>query len=299
MDGHVHGVGEAVGRTIDHPAMQVRGGRVADRMQGEVQASPLRRDLVEHDFEFAGNADVDGHGDFALQRRHQRADVGFGFLAEVGDGEIGAGGAEMTRAAGGEAALVRHADHEPLFALQRHIAARAVGYRRRLPLASRMSVAKLVDEQALRAQAIGVPEQWAALPAASSRASGPPATPRSKTNNGSQPSLRALLGRPGPRLRRLHALLQGLFAAGAGKARGRLVQALRAGKWLQGPRQSAEPAVRSVLLPVDDRRQAARGLAARPRQIRAVDLPARTASSTARSIPARRAPGARSPISPA
>src|SRR5271165_5110901 len=71
----------------------------------------------------------------------------------------------------------------------------------------------------------------------------------------------------------LYALLQGLCAAGVREAARRLVQAFFARQGLQDARRAAEP-VSAVLLPVDDRRRSAGGLAARPRQIRAVDLPA-------------------------
>ena len=104
--------------------------------------------------------------------------------------------------------------------------------------------------------------------------------------------------RPGPRMRHLHHVLQGLYLPRNRQARGRLVPALRAGQGLRDPRRSSQ-SVPGVLLSLDDGRDNAAGVAAGSGEIRADGLPARTAGSMARSIPARRPPGAGRPITTA
>src|SRR5271165_363948 len=97
-------------------------------MEREIEAPPLYGDLLEHALEFAGNADVTGPRDFAVQRLCQRLDIFFSLRVQIGDREIGAFGVEMPGAAVCEAAVVGHADDQPLLALQhRRVPARTVG----------------------------------------------------------------------------------------------------------------------------------------------------------------------------
>ena len=87
-------------------------------MESEVEPPPLRSDLLEDAFELAGHRDVAFPGDFTLERVHERTDKALRFCVQIGDGEIRARRPEVAGATVGEAALVRHADDEPLFAPQ-------------------------------------------------------------------------------------------------------------------------------------------------------------------------------------
>lgn len=69
--------------------MQILGARIGEGMDREIEASPFRRDLLEDAFELSGNGDVARPGDFASELGDERADVGFCFLAQIGDREVG------------------------------------------------------------------------------------------------------------------------------------------------------------------------------------------------------------------
>jgi hypothetical protein len=109
---------EAFARAVDDAAVQVCPRRESDRVQREIEPAPAPFDLVEHRLELTLDLDVERHQDRRLERRCQRFDVGLGLVVQIGDGELGAEGAEGPGAAVGDRVLIRDPNHEALLALQ-------------------------------------------------------------------------------------------------------------------------------------------------------------------------------------
>src|SRR5258708_5848913 len=91
--------------------------RKSYRVHHEVQLAPLLRDAVENGFHLPRDADVQRHHDRRLERARQRLDVLFGLVIEIGNGQIGAEGAEGGGTAPRYGLLVRYPYPQPFFAL--------------------------------------------------------------------------------------------------------------------------------------------------------------------------------------
>src|SRR5208337_5462476 len=109
---------KAVGRTIDDPAMQILGARVANGVKHEVEASPFGGNLFKNRLELPGDRNVAGTSDLATQFQCKRARVSFRLLVQIGDCELSARGAEAPRTTESKAMLIRHADNQPLLSRQ-------------------------------------------------------------------------------------------------------------------------------------------------------------------------------------
>lgn len=99
MDGYVHGARKAGGGAVGQAAAQGFLGSIGDRMHDEIELAPALRHLLENGFQFAGLLDVAGGNDRALQRLGQWPDVWVGLVVQVGDGQLGPGGAHRPCAA--------------------------------------------------------------------------------------------------------------------------------------------------------------------------------------------------------
>src|SRR6266404_3015239 len=94
-------------------------GRKRYRVHNEVQLAPLFSDAVKDRFQLSWNADVKRHYNRRLERACQRIDVFFGFLVQIGNGQIGAEGAKCGGATPSYGSIVRYPHYQPLFALQK------------------------------------------------------------------------------------------------------------------------------------------------------------------------------------
>ena len=87
-------------------------------MDEDVQPPPDLRDACKDRLERAGLSKVEWQEQGGLERLGQRLDLGFGFVIEIGDRQIGAEFAEGLGAAIGDGMLVGDADNQGFGALK-------------------------------------------------------------------------------------------------------------------------------------------------------------------------------------
>ena len=102
-------------QSVTRPCRSSRGGE-GDGVKEEIEAAPGGGGVLEGRFELAGDLDVAGEDEVAVEGVGYGADVGFGFGVEVGGGEAGAGVGEDLGAAGGDAVVVGDAEDKAAFA---------------------------------------------------------------------------------------------------------------------------------------------------------------------------------------
>src|SRR6185369_4750480 len=90
MARYVHRAREARRRAVEEPALKVFLWRECDRVDKDVELAPLGCYRVEHGFERARDADVEGQKERSLERPCNRLDVWARLLVEIREREIGA-----------------------------------------------------------------------------------------------------------------------------------------------------------------------------------------------------------------
>src|SRR5262249_27488240 len=93
-------------------------GRKRDRVNDDVELTPLLGDPLEHGLHLAGLVDVERHEDLRLELLGERRDELLGLLVEIGDRDVGAERPQPPGAAPGDRLIVGDADHEGLAALE-------------------------------------------------------------------------------------------------------------------------------------------------------------------------------------
>src|SRR6476646_932041 len=104
---------------VDDPTLQGFPRGESDGMDEKIQLSPILFNACENGFELSRFAHVQGHDDWRLELLSKRLDMLFGFVVEIGDGEVCTQCAEGLCAAPGNGLVVGDADDETLFSFER------------------------------------------------------------------------------------------------------------------------------------------------------------------------------------
>ena len=125
MAGHLHCLQEAGLRAVDHSPLQILAGRIRDRVDSEIEPSPVGLDALEHCLHLAGFGHVERQEQLGAELIGERRDVLLGLVVEVGQRDVRAEGAQLGRAAVCDAVGIGDSDHEPALSLQHFADARA------------------------------------------------------------------------------------------------------------------------------------------------------------------------------
>ncbi len=112
MDRNVHGQRKALGRTIQHAAVQVILRRKGDGMDQRVQPPPAVGDLCEHGLKLPVLRDVERGQDLGAQFLGQGADMRLCLGVQPGDGKIAALGPQRLGAAIGHGLRIGDTDDQ-------------------------------------------------------------------------------------------------------------------------------------------------------------------------------------------
>ncbi len=91
---------------------------IRNRMQHEIELSPVTCNLSKDRFKLPRFTHIAGSDDLALQRLGQRTHIGFGLLVQVRDCQCGAGSAEGFGAAIGDTVCIGDAYDQSSFSFK-------------------------------------------------------------------------------------------------------------------------------------------------------------------------------------